>query len=114
MDDRFRYAIKFFVVPAAFAAERHLYESRVLGPLLPKIEDVYDPTGAPGRLLDRNGQPLPPCMVMERGESLNEWSRRAKPDVFQSVAVCPSHLVPRACMPGRPCHPVQRGAERHC
>lgn len=85
--DRLGYAIKFFVAPSAFVAERQLYESRVLGALLPKIEDVYDPSDTPGRFVDRHGSPLPPCIVMERGESLNEWSRRAKPDVFQAVAV---------------------------
>lgn len=86
-EDRLGYAIKFFVAPPAFVAERQLYESRVLGALLPKIEDVYDPADTPGRFVDGQGSPLPPCIVMERGESLNEWSRRAKPDVFQSVAV---------------------------
>eukprot|EP00892_Ulva_mutabilis_P002846 jgi/Ulvmu1/12562/UM091_0003.1 len=92
--DRLGYAIKFFVTLAAFAAERQLYESRVLGALLPKIEDVYDPADTPARFRDRHGQPLPPCMVMERGESLNEWSRRAKPDVFQAVAVL-AHVATR-------------------
>ena len=87
VDDRLEYAIKFFVVHSSYIAERQLYETKLLGALLPKIEDVYDPAMSPSRLLDRFGRKLPPCIVMERGESLNEWSRRAKPDVFQSVAV---------------------------
>ena len=37
--------------------------------------------------MDRLGRPLPPCIAMERGESLPDWSKRAKPDVFHSVAV---------------------------
>eukprot|EP00892_Ulva_mutabilis_P002847 jgi/Ulvmu1/12563/UM091_0004.1 len=94
MEDRLEYAIKFFVVHSSYIAERQLYESKLLGALLPKIEDVYDPVLSPSRLLDRCGRPLPPCIVMERGESLNEWSRRAKPDVFQSVAVM-AHVATR-------------------
>ena len=29
---------------------------------------------------DPMGHPLPPCIVMERGESLDIWAERAKPD----------------------------------
>ena len=41
----------------------------------------------PTALLDPLKRPLPPCIVMERGESLPDWSKRAKPDIFHSVAV---------------------------
>ena len=84
------HAMKFFAVRAAFDAEVALYHSRALGPLAPIIDAVYDPDVTPDALSDRFGRALPPCIVMERGESLNEWSRRAKPDVFQAVAVRPS------------------------
>eukprot|EP00892_Ulva_mutabilis_P000976 jgi/Ulvmu1/1087/UM106_0003.1 len=33
------------------------------------------------------GKPLPPCIVMEKGESLQDWSERAEPDLFTSLAV---------------------------
>ena len=33
-----------------------------------------------GALKDPLGHPLPPFMVMERGESLDIWSTRSKPD----------------------------------
>lgn len=33
------------------------------------------------------GYRLPPCIVMERGESLDEWSRRRKPDVWAAMPV---------------------------
>eukprot|EP00892_Ulva_mutabilis_P002845 jgi/Ulvmu1/12561/UM091_0002.1 len=92
--DKLAYAVKFFVSREAFLTERQLYESRTLGPLLPRVHDVYDPEETPARLLDRCGRPLPPCIVMERGESLTEWSRRAKPDVFQAVAVL-AHVAER-------------------
>jgi hypothetical protein len=30
--------------------------------------------------VDAHGHPLPPCIVMERGEPLDIWARRARPD----------------------------------
>ena len=43
---------------------------------------------------DPAGVPLPPCIVMERGESLDRWSARNRPDMWQSVTVRPP---PHAC-----------------
>ena len=48
---------------------------------LPQVEAVCDDA------VDPRGRPLPPCIVMEKGESLQEWSNRAEPDVFASLAV---------------------------
>jgi hypothetical protein len=42
-----------------------------------------------GSVVDPKGHPLPPCIVMERGESLDIWSERAKPDRMQSFSVRP-------------------------
>eukprot|EP00892_Ulva_mutabilis_P000965 jgi/Ulvmu1/1086/UM106_0002.1 len=53
--------------------------------LIPQVAAVCD-AGTPG-LEDPRGGPLPPCIVMERGESLHEWSERAVPDLFTSLAV---------------------------
>jgi hypothetical protein len=50
-----------------------------------------------GELVDPCSRALPPCIVMERGESLQEWANRAEPDLFMSLAVC-SHsclLMPK-------------------
>lgn len=52
---------------------------------LPHVEAVCDSEEA--GLCDPKGKPLPPCIVMERGESLQEWSGRAEPDHFTSFAV---------------------------
>lgn len=38
--------------------------------------------------MDGNGHPLPPCIVMERGESLDIWAARAQPDRPQAFTVC--------------------------
>ena len=48
---------------------------------LPKVEAVSD-SG-----LDARGRLLPPCIVMEKGESLHDWSDRAQPDLFTALSV---------------------------
>jgi len=52
---------------------------------LPQVEAVCD--GAAGGLVDPRGRPLPPCIVMERGESLQDLCNRAEPDIFSILAV---------------------------
>lgn len=42
--------------------------------------------------VDARGHPLPPCIVMERGESLDIWAARAKPDRSQAFTVWPFSL----------------------
>lgn len=37
--------------------------------------------------MDCRGAPLPPFMVMEKGESLIDWTTRSYPDLFQGIAV---------------------------
>lgn len=85
--DGHAYALKFFVIPDSFAAEQALYADSALGPFLPRLEAMTD--NADGDLVDARGYALPPCIAMEKGESLDEWSRRAKPDLFMAVTVCP-------------------------
>ena len=63
---------------------------------LPQVEFVCD--GSAGDLLDPQGRPLPPCIVMERGESLHDWSDRAEPDIFTALAV--------RCHPAANCNAV--------
>ena len=35
------------------------------------------------RFVDGNGMPMPPCIVMEKGESLDRWVRRNHRDMDQ-------------------------------
>ena len=60
--------------------------SDVAARFLPQVEAVCD--GSAGELVDPLGRPLPPCIVLEKGESLLDWSDRAQPDLFTSLAVC--------------------------
>ena len=110
-----RYAVKFFLDRNAFNAEAALYgafspalcaapdiavaayhvrsmhEARHDAPIatgprfLPDVVAVLD--GARGELLDARGNSLPPCIVMERGESLQEWAERTEPDLCKVLAV---------------------------
>jgi hypothetical protein len=56
-----------------------------LSAILPSAHMVYD-RGVEG-LVDPSGHPLPPCIVMERGENLQEWTERTQPDLSQALTV---------------------------
>ena len=64
----------------------------IVARFLPQVEAICDSTA--GDLQDVSGQPLPPCIVMEKGESLNEWSDRAQPDFFTALDV---RIATRCC-----------------
>ena len=52
---------------------------------VPQVRNVE--SNADKSIKDPQGNPLPPCIVMERGESLDIWSERAKPDRSQAFMV---------------------------
>jgi hypothetical protein len=47
-------------------------------------------------VVDPSGNALPPCIVMEKGESLDLWSERNAPDRAQAFTVRSLLLVDRA------------------
>eukprot|EP00892_Ulva_mutabilis_P004443 jgi/Ulvmu1/2370/UM130_0001.1 len=59
--------------------------SDIVARFLPQVDAVCD--GSAGGLEDPRRRPLPPCIIMEKGESLHDWSNRAVPDLFTSLAV---------------------------
>eukprot|EP00892_Ulva_mutabilis_P004444 jgi/Ulvmu1/2371/UM130_0002.1 len=59
--------------------------SDIVARFLPQVDAVCD--GSAGGLEDPRRRPLPPCIVMEKGESLHDWSDRAEPDLFTCLAV---------------------------
>ena len=83
--DQGQYALKFFALRKDFEAEVDVYENSPLGKLLPRVEGMHD--NRDGALRDPSGYKLPPCIIMERGESLDEWSRRRKPDMWAAMPV---------------------------
>ena len=83
--DQKQFAIKFFASRKEFQAEVDVYRNSPLGNLLPRVEGIID--NRDGQLVNQYGQKLPPCIIMERGESLDEWSRRRKPDMWGAMPV---------------------------
>lgn len=79
--------MKFFLSVADFYAEKSIYTDSPLGELLPRNYGMYD--NEDGVLQDAMGNKLPAFIVMERGESLDEWSQRRRPDVWGAMPVRP-------------------------
>jgi hypothetical protein len=70
------YAIKFFVSAVTFKGEQSLYldNASPLKVFLPKARDIVP--NDDGKFIDACGNPMPPCIVMEKGESLDRWVQR--------------------------------------
>ena len=83
--DQGQYALKFFALRRDFDAEVDVYRNSPLGKLLPRVDGMQD--NMDGALRDPAGHRLPPCIIMERGESLDEWSCRRKPDMWAAMPV---------------------------
>jgi hypothetical protein len=78
------YAMKFAISSTTFAQEEMIYSSP-LGKLIPGIKHIN--RNDDRSFADIHGIPLPPCIVMEKGESFDHYSERAKPDIFGSIMV---------------------------
>eukprot|EP00892_Ulva_mutabilis_P011476 jgi/Ulvmu1/8700/UM047_0040.1 len=100
-----QWAVKFFLSARGFANEAALYRDpgSPLGPFLPLVRNIIgardpaDPLAAAERILDAHGRPLPPCIVMERGESLDIWRTRNAHDgidVFTALQIV-NHIAER-------------------
>lgn len=70
------YAIKFFVSNDAFLDEYAQYRDSAspLRAFLPRARDIVP--NDDGAFVDARGHSLPPCIVMEKGESLDRWVQR--------------------------------------
>lgn len=89
------FAAKFFADRSGFDAETAARQEPALAAFAPQIIFVHDPAALDRNSVgntDRYGRLLPPCIVMPRGESLVEWTRRATADKFQAVTVCTSPI----------------------
>eukprot|EP00892_Ulva_mutabilis_P004011 jgi/Ulvmu1/1982/UM012_0144.1 len=75
---RLLYAVKFFLFQTAFADECRLYTNpdNPLGQFLPALRNIADGSSIAPLVVDGHGHPMPPCVVMEKGESLDVWMQR--------------------------------------
>jgi serine/threonine protein kinase len=85
-----QFAIKFFTTPHHFEVEQGLYSNPSLLDFLPPTDDVSSNDLEPHVL----GRALPPMIVTERGESLDEWTHRCKPDFYMCLSIV-GHLAER-------------------
>lgn len=91
---REEFAIKFFLSRADYDAEVALYSTDCLGTFLPTIHARVD--NLDGSLCDANGNPLPPCIVMEQGESLYDRINITLPD---KSGICGVRNSSHECFP---------------
>ena len=88
------HVLKAFATTAAFKAEAALYmdAEKPLGAFLPNMREICD--NADREFRDPHGHIMPPCIIMEKGESLDVWRERAAPDqplVYAVRLPAPSH-----------------------
>ena len=96
------YSIKFCVIPSSFNVERLLYADPALKESLPRVADMCP--NEDGAAVDARGHPLPPCIVMERGESLDEWAIRCEPETPLTIEVCQPSMHMLHCRDIRTCY----------
>lgn len=89
-DDEF--AIKFFLNRVAFEREEALYTREDLRRMMPAVKDIVPNTD--GAICNAAGYVFPPCIVVEKGESLDEWALRIEPD-FPTILTVLCHILAR-------------------
>ena len=95
------FAIKFFASSAAFNDElaQYIDSASPLRVFLPKARDIVP--NDDGAFVDARGHPMPPCIVMEKGESLDRWVQRNKramdPFTCMQVRCCESLFTSSCC-----------------
>jgi hypothetical protein len=85
------YAIKFFTLREAFEREDALYSNKVLRDMMPAVQLIE--ANANSSIRSPSGWPFPPCIVIERGESLDKWAERIRPDFPTILQVRPVLVV---------------------
>ena len=70
--------------------------TQVLRDMMPAVRDMN--ANADRSVVSASGWPFPPCIIIERGESLDKWAERLKPDfvtILQVRVLAPPEL--RCC-----------------
>ena len=80
------FAIKFFTLRENFDRESQLYANPALRSMMPAVRAVVP--NADGAVRSASGWSFPPCIVIERGESLDKWAQRIEPDFVTILQAC--------------------------
>jgi serine/threonine protein kinase len=86
------YAVKFYTQLEAFSRERDLYMEPCLREMMPATQEIIGNEDAAIRMPD--GFVFPPCIVIEKGESLDVWAIRERHD-FVTVLQVLCHVAER-------------------
>jgi hypothetical protein len=88
LHDELDYNLTFFLSPSLFDDEKRLFASPTLRGHLPLVDVLGDLSVKADAIVDTEGYALPPCVVIEKGEALNEWARRRSPGLQAKAEVC--------------------------
>ena len=85
-------AVKFFLSRSAYDTEMQLYKVDVLRSMMPAIR--MELKNSDNQERNSRGYPWPPCLVLEKGESLQEWKARTQPalSTILDVRLVPHHF----------------------
>jgi hypothetical protein len=84
-DELSLFAIKFFAVRRDFMEEVDVYHNSPLRHFMPSV--LHFESNEDSRICDPFGGIIPPFIVMEKGESLQERARNGRIDVFTAAQV---------------------------
>ena len=72
-----------------------------LGRFLPQLHSIAEPPD--GCLLDVFGQPMPPCIIMEKGEAMDVWVDKSGEDMdmFTGLQACYQCFIETQCFSNR-------------
>ena len=87
LQNNHHYAVKLFASRAAYDDEKHLY-LHYFPKFMPTVIQFVD--NEDEHFCDPKGAPMPPCFVMEKGESLTERTMRCKNDIFTIIQARPA------------------------
>jgi hypothetical protein len=80
------YALKFFAAQKDYMQEVDIYRNSPLRSFMPSV--VLFEGNVDNSIRDPFGGVMPPFIVMEKGESLQERARNRQIDVFTAAQVC--------------------------
>lgn len=71
--------------------ERGIYTNPVLSGIVPRVAAVHD--NQDNSVRDPTGVPMPPMVVLERGEPFDEWAKRTRPNIAAVAVVCTATCI---------------------